>query len=59
MVKSNRSFRLVQDGMNVYVVDADGNRTGDERYLPNGWQGLDGDIRQWLISCGFENIYTN
>lgn len=58
MVKNNRSFRLVQDGMNVHVVDADGKRIGEERYLPNGWKGLSDEIRQWLIACGYTNVYS-
>ncbi len=54
MLKGHSPYHVDQRGQMLYVIRiGDGAYTGEERYLPNGWQGLDADVRGWLEGLGF------
>jgi len=50
LTKDGRHFLLMQSGLVVTIVELDclaGTPTGEQRYLPNGWTGIE-VIREWL-----------
>lgn len=50
LIKDGRHFLLNQSGLMLIIVELDclaGTPTGEERYLPNGWTGIE-TLRPWF-----------